>query len=121
MIVSKTTALATRRGAHLSVNDRAEVGRLCATSGIYSEFALRASILLGSSPADAEIWLSENRAPSSIADLDISGRDITALGATGALIGKTLSALLDAAIEDPDLNTRDRLLALAEKIIKEKS
>ena len=117
----KSTALSTRRGAHLSINDRADVGRLCASAGVYSEFALRASILLEHSPADAELWLAENRAPSSIADLEISGRDITALGATGALIGKTLTALLDAAIEDPDLNTRERLLTLAEKIIKEKS
>ena len=115
----KTAALATRRGSSFAVTTPKDAGRLAALSGVYSPFALRASVLLGLSDAEAEIWLSESKAPTAISDLAVSGRDMMALGARGAEIGKTLSALLEAAIDSPELNEREALLSLAEKMISE--
>lgn len=112
----KAAALAVRRGASFSAKDIRDAGRLKALAGIYSPFALRASVLLGNSPKDAELWLAESQAPTSIADLDISGKDVMALGAKGAEIGHILTALLDLAIEDPSINERTSLIKLAEEI-----
>ena len=39
-----------------------------------------------------------------------------ALGARGPRIGQMLTELLDQVLEDPALNTKDRLLALARKL-----
>jgi tRNA nucleotidyltransferase (CCA-adding enzyme) len=49
-------------------------------------------------------------------DLAITGTDLQVLGKTGPEIGRTLAALLDRVVEDPSLNTRDSLLALARKM-----
>jgi tRNA nucleotidyltransferase (CCA-adding enzyme) len=46
-------------------------------------------------------------------DLAVSGRDLEAIGLSGRAVGETLAALLDRALEDPAVNTRERLLALA--------
>jgi tRNA nucleotidyltransferase (CCA-adding enzyme) len=51
--------------------------------------------------------------PLTRSDLAITGSDLQALGASGPRIGQTLAALLDRVLEEPSLNTRDRLLALA--------
>jgi tRNA nucleotidyltransferase (CCA-adding enzyme) len=50
-------------------------------------------------------------------DLLVSGTDLQALGATGPAIGTILAALLDRVLEDPALNTRDSLLAIAKKLL----
>jgi tRNA nucleotidyltransferase (CCA-adding enzyme) len=49
-------------------------------------------------------------------DLAITGSDLQALGASGPEIGQTLTALLDRVLEEPSLNTRDHLLALARNL-----
>ncbi|MDR0628616.1 MAG: HD domain-containing protein [Treponema sp.] len=50
----------------------------------------------------------------SLKDLSISGKDLLALGLKpGPPMGIILSALLEAVVEDPALNTREKLLALA--------
>jgi len=49
-------------------------------------------------------------------DLAVTGADIQALGATGPRVGEILGALLDRVLEDPSLNTRGRLLALAREL-----
>jgi tRNA nucleotidyltransferase (CCA-adding enzyme) len=49
-------------------------------------------------------------------DLAVSGSDMEALGARGPRIGEILAALLERVLEDPALNTRDRLLDLARKM-----
>jgi tRNA nucleotidyltransferase (CCA-adding enzyme) len=54
--------------------------------------------------------------PLSRSDLAITGTDLQALGASGPRIGQTLAALLEQVLEDPALNTRDTLLALARKM-----
>jgi tRNA nucleotidyltransferase (CCA-adding enzyme) len=50
-------------------------------------------------------------------DLAVRGDDLRALGATGRRIGELLAALLDRVLDDPDLNRRDSLLALAREIM----
>jgi tRNA nucleotidyltransferase (CCA-adding enzyme) len=54
--------------------------------------------------------------PLTRSDLAITGTDLEALGASGPRIGQTLAALLDRVLDDPALNTRDTLLALARKL-----
>ncbi len=54
--------------------------------------------------------------PLSRSDLAISGSDLEALGARGPEIGRTLAVLLDRVLQEPSLNTRERLLALARDI-----
>ena len=47
--------------------------------------------------------------------LAVSGKDLAALGIKGTAVGATLKALLEAVLDDPTLNTREKLLALVEK------
>ena len=51
--------------------------------------------------------------PLTRSDLAITGVDLQALGTNGPEIGRTLAALLDRVLEEPALNTRERLLSLA--------
>lgn len=58
--------------------------------------------------------LAEKR-PFSRADLAITGKDLLEIGVTpGAEIGRILDKLLDAVIKNPQLNTKDQLLTLAD-------
>ena len=114
----KTEALAVRRGASFTLSRPKDAPRLTALTGVYAPYALRASILLGNSPADGEILLAQSQAPTSVSQLAVSGRDMMALGAKGKDIGVTLNALLQAVMDDPSLNTKEALLSLAEKILK---
>ena len=113
----KAEALAIRRAMGFEISCERDVGKLRALSGDYSLFAVSALVAMGKAPADAESWLAKSRAPSSTSDLAVSGRDIMALGARGAEIGETMKKLLDAAIDAPELNEREALLALAKKIL----
>lgn len=45
--------------------------------------------------------------------LAVSGKDLAALGINGTAVGATLKALLDAVLDDPTLNTREKLMELA--------
>jgi tRNA nucleotidyltransferase (CCA-adding enzyme) len=49
-------------------------------------------------------------------DLALSGADIQQLGLSGPRVGEILGALLDRVLDDPSLNTRDRLLTLAREL-----
>jgi tRNA nucleotidyltransferase (CCA-adding enzyme) len=51
--------------------------------------------------------------PLTRADLAIGGADLQELGIHGPRIGETLATLLDRVLEDPTLNTRESLLAVA--------
>jgi tRNA nucleotidyltransferase (CCA-adding enzyme) len=55
----------------------------------------------------------ERRDPLTRGDLAVGGRDLESLGIRGRAVGETLAALLDRVLEDPAVNTRERLLALA--------
>ena len=54
-------------------------------------------------------------------DLAIDGNDIIPLleGGAGPAVGQILRELLERVLEDPGLNTRDKLMALAEKMAEE--
>jgi tRNA nucleotidyltransferase (CCA-adding enzyme) len=54
--------------------------------------------------------------PLTRADLAITGADLQELGIQGARIGETLAALRDRVLDDPTLNTRESLLAIAREI-----
>jgi tRNA nucleotidyltransferase/poly(A) polymerase len=53
------------------------------------------------------------RDPIEIADLAIGGVDLEEIGIRGPLVGRVLRKLLENVINDPAVNTRERLLALA--------
>ncbi len=55
----------------------------------------------------------ERHDPVTRGELAVTGRDLETLGLSGKRIGETLASLLDRVLEDPSLNTRERLLALA--------
>jgi tRNA nucleotidyltransferase (CCA-adding enzyme) len=59
----------------------------------------------------------ERREPLTRGDLAVSGTDLQVLGAAGPRIGELLAALLDRVLEDPALNRRDTLLALARELM----
>ena len=54
-------------------------------------------------------------------DLAIGGNDIVRLleGGAGPAVGQILRALLEKVIDDPSLNTRDKLMPLAEELAKQ--
>ena len=99
--------------AHRKITDPRGVSKLCAELGDSARYALCASVILGESDARALAWLDNDRAPHSIAQLEISGDELVRMGFEGREIGKTLAYLLDCAIESPELNTRESLLDLA--------
>jgi tRNA nucleotidyltransferase (CCA-adding enzyme) len=76
------------------------------------------AIRAGSSAAWSEqvAAVRDRRDPLTRGDLAISGRDLQALGASGPRIGELLGKLLDRVLDDPALNTRDALLALAREM-----
>ena len=54
------------------------------------------------------------RDPLTLGDLAVDGDDLRAAGVgPGRVIGETLARLLEAVLDDPAQNTRERLLALA--------
>jgi tRNA nucleotidyltransferase (CCA-adding enzyme) len=56
------------------------------------------------------------RDPLTRSDLAITGADLQALGVRGPLVGQILGTLLDQVLDDPSLNARDRLLAIARRL-----
>ena len=54
--------------------------------------------------------------PIEVGDLAVNGRDLEKIGITGPAVGRTLRSLLESVINDPAVNSRERLLeaALAE-------
>jgi tRNA nucleotidyltransferase (CCA-adding enzyme) len=55
----------------------------------------------------------ERHDPLARGDLAVTGRDLPALGFAGPKLGEVLGLLLDRVLDDPGLNTRDALLAIA--------
>lgn len=115
-----TGALASARGAELTIQCAADARRLIASTGIYAADAALISELCGSSPAGARRLTEEQQdTPCSIRELKINGKDIAALGARGKQIGAALEQLLEAVIASPSLNERDSLLEMAKKYLDE--
>lgn len=113
-----TGACAVATGAKQKMESPADVRKLIASCGIYAEDACRASILLQNSPEKALSWMRESKAPASISDLKISGRDLMELGIFGREIGETLQAIFSLVLEDPSLNEKEKLCKLAQWLNK---
>lgn len=73
--------------------------------------------------AEAEGWgdalveaagrVARSKAPLSLGDLAVTGDDLVAAGVPkGPAVGETLRALLDRVLEDPSLNSKEKLLSL---------
>jgi tRNA nucleotidyltransferase (CCA-adding enzyme) len=61
----------------------------------------------------------EQSSPHRLQDLAIGGDDLLALGLEpGPRVGETLRALLADVVRDPELNTRDELLARARRRLR---
>jgi tRNA nucleotidyltransferase (CCA-adding enzyme) len=71
--------------------------------------------------ADRAAAILERRDPLAAGELAVAGKDLmSALGLPpGPAIGRLLAALLDRALDDPSLNTRDRLLETARRLTPE--
>jgi tRNA nucleotidyltransferase (CCA-adding enzyme) len=54
--------------------------------------------------------------PLTRSDLAISGSELQSLGVSGPEIGRILATLLDRVLQEPSLNTRERLLVFAREI-----
>jgi tRNA nucleotidyltransferase (CCA-adding enzyme) len=63
--------------------------------------------------ADLMATIRARKDPLTRSDLSVTGTDLLTLGIRGPNVGTTLTALLDRVLEEPSLNTRDALLALA--------
>jgi hypothetical protein len=107
-----TGACAVLRGAIQCISSPAEARRLIASCGIYAEEAILASILLENSPLESYDWVKQSKAPTSISDLAISGRDLMEQGLAGKQIGEALSFLLERVLEEPNLNEKEKLTLL---------
>jgi hypothetical protein len=60
----------------------------------------------------------ERKQPHRLADLAVNGADLIQLGfREGPELGHALESLLDAVVDDPALNTRERLLERARKFV----
>jgi len=59
----------------------------------------------------------ETTSPHRLRDLAVGGDDLIEIGyEPGPAVGKTLRTLLDDVVREPELNTRDQLLARAKEL-----
>ena len=99
--------------------DERAVRRWLAGAAAATDDALRVELLRTGRPA---AWLGdverirERGDAVRRGDLAINGGDLLALGLTGPAVGRVLDRLLDRALDDPGLNRRDALLALAREL-----
>jgi len=63
----------------------------------------------------------KNQNALSLKDLAINGNDIISLGGSGKQIGIILNQLLDCVLEDPEMNTREKLLEVSRLIFNSES
>lgn len=115
----KSMALAVSQSSSVCIATQSDCSHLRAELGERAETVMRASVLRGYTRRDALRFLESDNAPHSISELEISGSELCAIGFKGREIGRVLAYLLDAAINDPNLNTNEKLLALAKKKYEE--
>ena len=111
-----TGALAVARGSLKTVRDEADARRFIAEHGVYAGEAIRAAYLLGNSSEEAIAMVDGSRGACRISELEISGRELGAIGFRGKEIGEVLCILMDAVIADPSLNTREGLVSMATEL-----
>ncbi len=114
--VERGRRIAEHRQAWPEPNSEVAVRRWLAKVGLTADDLLNI--------AEAEGWgdvlvetagrVARSKPPLSLADLAVTGDDLLAAGVPkGPAVGETLRALLDRVLDDPSLNTKDRLLELA--------
>lgn len=114
-----TGSLAVAKGAKICVITPADARRLIANTGIYAYACACASELLGISPKGAaDIVLRQQNTPCKLRDLKINGKDVAMMGVSGKRIGQLLEQILRLVVDDPSLNDRETLLALAAQTVK---
>lgn len=99
--------------------DEAAVRRWLARTGDRTGDVLRMHELIHGKPAPwlDVVWRVRSRGDAwSRRQLAIDGNQLVALGLSGPAVGRVLDALLERVLDDPSLNTRERLLALAREL-----
>ena len=117
--IERAAAVARGPAAPAGPDPRAVRRWLAAVGRAADDLLALESLRTGAEPAWAGV-VSEIRArhePLTRGDLAISGADLQALGAAGPRIGELLAALLDRVLDDPGLNDRATLLALARELL----
>jgi tRNA nucleotidyltransferase (CCA-adding enzyme) len=97
-------------------DDPRSVRRWLAAVGRSADDVLLGHAILAGQPPPwaAEVERIRQRGdPLARGDLAVTGSDLQALGAAGPRVGQVLAVLLDRVLDDPALNRRDALLALA--------
>ena len=116
----KKTALAAFRGSKICIGEQKDVSRLLSELAGNAEYALYASIVLGGSDRETLEWLERDSAPHSISELAVNGGDMMRIGFYGRDIGEVLAYLLSCAIDSPEKNNKESLMALAKEKYREK-
>ncbi len=117
--VERAAAMA-RGPAAPAGSDASAVRRWLAAVGRAADDLLRLHALLegGEPPWATEVRRVRERGdPLARGDLAVTGSDLQALGASGPRVGQVLAGLLDRVLDDPSLNRRDTLLALARTLL----
>jgi hypothetical protein len=117
--IERAAAVARGPAAPADQDPRAVRRWLAAVGRAADDLLALESLRTGAEPAWDGV-VSEIRArhePLTRGDLAISGADLQALGAAGPRIGELLAALLDRVLDDPGLNDRATLLALARELL----
>lgn len=115
----RSGALRIARESQTEISTRSDAAHLRARAGEDAIHCARASVLLGISEESAIELVLQSDSPRSIADLKIGGAELMEIGYSGREIGKELASLLEAAMNDPSLNSREQLTELAKKHKKE--
>ncbi len=114
-----TGAMAIVRNKSAAVSTEAEARRFIASCGIYAPYAAEAAYLKGSCSQQGVRLVKESRSPTTLKELCLGGKELMAIGISGKDVGRVLSKLLEAVIEEPTLNEKETLLKLAERIKNE--
>ena len=112
-------ALAVAKGSDRCIREAKDAALLRKDFGDNAIYAAHASVLLGNSKSGAIVLVEKDATPVTVSDLAIDGGDLIALGIVGREIGKTLYYLLGEVIDDPRLNTKEKLTELTLKKQKE--
>ncbi len=112
--VERAQAMAAGPGQPESAGDVSVRRWLSAVGPAADDLAALYRLRRGSAPPwhDAARTIRERKDPLTRGDLAVTGRDLEAIGLGGKQIGEALAMALDRVLEDPSLNTKDRLLSL---------
>ena len=114
--VERGRRIAEYRGERPDAGSEVAVRRWLARVGLSKEDLLSIAMAEGRGDALAETVarVAQSNPPLSLGDLAITGDDLLAAGVPkGPAVGETLRMLLDRVLDDPSLNTREKLLQLA--------